>query len=76
MSVLDRGYLGMGPEVRDFENDLTSFFGRPATCIVNGTAALHLALQGIGIKSGDEVLVQSLAHASSYELYRHERRQP
>ncbi|MAX49392.1 MAG: aminotransferase [Gammaproteobacteria bacterium] len=67
MSVLDRGYLGMGPEVRDFENDLTSFFGRPATCIVNGTAALHLALQGIGIKSGDEVLVQSLTYVASFQ---------
>lgn len=67
MSVLDRGYLGMGPEVRDFENELTSFFGRPAICIVNGTAAIHLALQGIGIKSGDEVLVQSLTYVASFQ---------
>jgi len=67
MSVLDRGYLGMGTEVRDFENELTSFFGRPAICIVNGTAALHLALQGIGIGSGDEVLVQSLTYVASFQ---------
>lgn len=67
MSVLDRGYLGMGPEVRDFENELTSFFGRPAICIVNGTAAIHLALQGIGIESGDEVLVQSLTYVASFQ---------
>jgi dTDP-4-amino-4,6-dideoxygalactose transaminase len=67
MSVLDRGYLGMGPEVRDFENELTSFFGRPAICIVNGTAAIHLALQGIGVESGDEVLVQSLTYVASFQ---------
>ena len=67
MSVLDRGYLGMGTEVRDFENELTSFFGRPAICTVNGTAALHLALQGIGIGNGDEVLVQSLTYVASFQ---------
>jgi dTDP-4-amino-4,6-dideoxygalactose transaminase len=67
MSVLDRGYLGMGAEVKDFENELTSFFGRPATCIVNGTAAIHIALQGIGIESGDEVLVQSLTYVASFQ---------
>ena len=67
MSVLDRGFLGMGTEVRDFENELTSFFGRPATCIVNGTAAIHIALQGIGIESGDEVLVQSLTYVASFQ---------
>lgn len=67
MEVLDREYLGMGAEVQQFEQALTEFFGRPAVCVVNGTAALHLALQACGIGPGDEVLVQSLTYVASFQ---------
>jgi dTDP-4-amino-4,6-dideoxygalactose transaminase len=67
MGVLDREYLGMGAEVQQFEQALTDFFGRPALCVVNGTAALHLALQACGIGPGDEVLVQSLTYVASFQ---------
>lgn len=67
MGVLDREYLGMGEEVRRFEEKLTDFFGRPAVCVVNGTAALHLACQSVGIRAGDEVLVPSLTYISSFQ---------
>ena len=67
MKVLDHGYLGMGGEVRLFEEALTEFFGRTTVCVVNGTAALHLALEAIGIGAGDEVLVQSLTYAASFQ---------
>ena len=67
LAVLDREFLGMGPEVGRFEDELSGFFGRPAVCVVNGTAALHLALQSAGIGPGDEVLVQSLTYLSSFQ---------
>jgi len=67
MEVLDREYLGMGQEVLQFEERLTDFFGRPAICVVNGTAALHLACQAVGIKSDDEVLVPSLTYVASFQ---------
>jgi len=67
MGVLDREYLGMGAEVQQFEKALTEFFGRPAVCVVNGTAALHLALQACDIGPGDEVLVQSLTYVASFQ---------
>jgi len=67
MRVLNRGFFGMGQEVKDFEDSLTKFFGRPAICVVNGTAALHLALQGSGVGNGDEVLVQSLTYVASFQ---------
>lgn len=67
LSVLDREYLGMGAEVEEFEKQLTDFFGRPAVCVANGTAALHLALQGCGVGPGDEVLVQSLTYVASFQ---------
>ena len=62
MGVLDREFLGMGLEVQQFEEELTKFFGRPAVCVVNGTAALHLAMVALQIGSGDEVIVPDLTY--------------
>ena len=49
---LTNEFLGMGQETRLFEEELSAFFGRPVVCVVNGTAALQLALQAIGIGPG------------------------
>lgn len=65
--VLEKEFLGMGDEVQKFEHELTQFFGRPAVCVVNGTAALHLALQAADIGVGDEVLVPSLTYVASFQ---------
>ena len=65
LGVLDREFLGMGTDVQEFEASLTEFFERPAACVVNGTAALHLALQACGIGRADEVLVPTLTFVAS-----------
>ena len=65
--VLDKEFLGMGEEVLEFERLLEEFFGRPCVCVANGTAALHLALQAVGIGPGDEVLVPSLTYLASFQ---------
>ena len=49
-SVLSKEYLGIGEHVKEFEDNLSNFFGRKVVCLNSGTAALHLALQAIGIK--------------------------
>ena len=49
MKALDQGYLGMGNFVNEFEK-LKLFFKRETVCVVNGTAALHLAFQAINLK--------------------------
>jgi len=67
MGVLDREFLGMGAEVQQFEGALTRFFGRPATCVVNGTAAVHVAVQACGLGPDDEVLVPSLTFVASFQ---------
>jgi dTDP-4-amino-4,6-dideoxygalactose transaminase len=67
--ILEDGYLGMGQEVRLFEQELASFLGVGAesiACVSSGTAALHLAVQAI-LEPGDEVLVQSLTFVSSFQ---------
>lgn len=65
--VLEREFLGMGSEVKRFEDALESFFGRKVVCVTNGTAALQLAVQACGIGQGDEVLVQSLTYVASFQ---------
>ncbi len=67
MEVLNHEHLGMGSEVQQFEEALSEFFGRPVVCVVNGTAALHLALQAAGVGVDDEVLVQSLTYVASFQ---------
>ena len=59
-NVLRKEFLGMGTEVQNFEIELSKFFERPVLCVVNGTAALQLAIQACEIGAGDEILVPSL----------------
>lgn len=59
---IDSTYVSsVGPFVDKFERDLAIFTGaKYAISVVNGTAALHLALLLSGVRSGDEVLVPTL----------------
>lgn len=51
----------VGKFVDRFEHDLTKFTGaKHAVAVVNGTAALHIALVLAGVKADDEVLIPSL----------------
>lgn len=67
--VLENGFLGMGQEVRFFENELSHYLGAQAevACVNTGTSALQLALQAMGIGPGDEVLVPSLTYVASFQ---------
>tara|TARA_B110000003_G_C16585570_1_gene509725 strand:- start:2 stop:1126 length:1125 start_codon:yes stop_codon:yes gene_type:complete len=66
-AVLRKQFLGMGKMVFNFEKKLESFFGSFVACTVNGTAALHLALQASGVKNNDEVLVPSITYIASLQ---------
>lgn len=51
----------VGRYVDQFESELAAFTGaRRAIAVVNGTAALQVALQLAGVKPGDEVLIPAL----------------
>ena len=67
--VLQSGYLGMGSEVAAFEKDLEDYLGHNVyvACTSNGTVALQLAMQAIGIGAGDEVLVPSLTYVACFQ---------
>ncbi|OGS24477.1 MAG: aminotransferase [Elusimicrobia bacterium RIFOXYB2_FULL_50_12] len=66
--AMDAGYLGMGTLVQQFEERLKNYIGaRHAVTVNSGTAALHLALMALGLKPGDEVLIQSLTFVASLQ---------
>lgn len=62
----------VGKYVTKFEEDLANYVGvKRAVAVVNGTAALHIALKICGVKKNDEVLMPALtfvatANAVSY----------
>lgn len=56
----------VGEFVPDFEARLAEFTGvRHAVAVVNGTAALHIALKLAGVQTGDEVLLPALTFVAS-----------
>lgn len=56
----------VGKFVDRFEADLATYTGaRYAVAVVNGTAALHIALKLAGVQHGDEVLVPSLTFVAT-----------
>lgn len=57
MRVMDSGNIAQGPEVAAFEREFADFVGVEHAVMVNsGTAALHAALEAIGVGPGDEVI--------------------
>ncbi len=56
----------LGPHVNGFEEDLQNYTGMGhAAALSSGTAAIHLALELLGIGRGDEVICQSLTFSAS-----------
>ena len=56
----------IGKYVREFEQKLADYCNMPyALATSNGTVALHLAMEAMGIGKGDEVIVPDLTFAAS-----------
>lgn len=56
----------VGQYVDRFESDLAAFTGaKHAVAVVNGTAALHVALKLAGVEANDEVLVPALTFVAT-----------
>lgn len=55
--VLDSQHFIMGPEIAEFEREISTYLDAPhAVSCASGTDALFLALMALGIKPGDEVI--------------------
>lgn len=71
--TLETGFVStFGEEITLFENEIARYTGAAnVIAVVNGTAALHLALVANGIGPGDEVLVPTLTFAATAHAVLH-----
>ena len=69
VETLKSGWLTSGVKVKRFEEEFARYLGsRHAVAVNSCTAALHLALEAIGIKEGDEVIVPTMTFTASAEV--------
>ncbi len=72
VATLEGGWLTTGQRTRDFERAFGEYLGHTHSVAVNScTAALHLALEAVGIGPGDGVLVPTMTFAATAEVVRY-----
>jgi dTDP-4-amino-4,6-dideoxygalactose transaminase len=69
---LRSGWLTTGAITREFEADFARYVGaQHAIALSSCTAALHLALEAVGVQRGDLVLVPTMTFAATAEVVRY-----
>jgi perosamine synthetase len=64
--VFEERYIAEGRFAHEFQAQLMQIIGAPYGCLAsNGTLAIYLALKGLGIGAGDEVIVQDITFIAS-----------
>ncbi|UTD15320.1 DegT/DnrJ/EryC1/StrS family aminotransferase [Tenacibaculum mesophilum] len=67
--VLNSSAYINGPYVRDFQVDLESYLGvKHVIPCANGTDALQIAMMGLGLEPGDEVITADFTFAATVEV--------
>lgn len=66
---LESGWVTTGPKTRQFETEFAAQVGAKYAVAVNScTAAMHLALDAIGLTAGDEVITTPYTFAATSEV--------
>ncbi|MFD0976534.1 DegT/DnrJ/EryC1/StrS family aminotransferase [Salinimicrobium gaetbulicola] len=69
MEVLDTTAFINGPEVHAFQKELEEYLGvKNVIPCANGTDALQIAMMGLGLKPGDEVITADFTFAATVEV--------
>ena len=72
---LKEGWLGMGKYVKEFEHQIGKFCkikdGQSVVAVSTGHAALHLSLQMLNLKKGDEVITPSFNNTADFQAIKH-----
>jgi perosamine synthetase len=72
VSCLRSGWLTTGPRTKEFEARFAEYLGvKHAIALNSCTAALHLALDAVGVGRGDVVLVPTMTFAATAEVVRY-----
>jgi dTDP-4-amino-4,6-dideoxygalactose transaminase len=70
--TLRSGWLTTGPKARRFEHAFARYLGsRNSIAVSSGTAALHLALEALGVGPGDEVIVPTMTFSAAAAVVVH-----
>ncbi len=73
LATLEGGWLTTGPRTRRFEEQFAAAVGGAHAIAVNScTAALHLAVEALGLKPGQAVLVPTMTFAATAEVVRYQ----
>ena len=71
-ATLRSKWISMGPRTAQLEKTFAGMWGSPyAVAVTNCTAALHLAMEILGIGPGDEVIVPSLTFVATVNAIRY-----
>jgi dTDP-4-amino-4,6-dideoxygalactose transaminase len=69
LNVLDSTAYINGPEVKAFQSELEDYLGvKHVIPCANGTDALQIAMMGLGLKPGDEVITADFTFAATVEV--------
>ncbi|OOR98515.1 UDP-4-amino-4,6-dideoxy-N-acetyl-beta-L-altrosamine transaminase [Canicola haemoglobinophilus] len=73
VDALRSGWVTTGPKTKQFESDFKDYLGGnvEALAVNSATSGLHLALEAVGVKAGDEVLVPTLTFTATAEVVRY-----
>jgi UDP-4-amino-4,6-dideoxy-N-acetyl-beta-L-altrosamine transaminase len=72
IEVLHSDYLTQGPKIAEFEKYFAEYVGaKYAVAVANGTAALHLCILALGVKSGDKVISTPITFVASANCVRY-----
>ena len=67
--VIDEASFINGPKVKEFQNNLENYLGvKHVIPCANGTDALQIAMMGVGLKPGDEVITADFTFAATVEV--------
>jgi dTDP-4-amino-4,6-dideoxygalactose transaminase len=67
--ILESAAFINGPEVQNFQKDLETYLGvKHVIPCANGTDALQIAMMGLGLKPGDEVITADFTFAATVEV--------
>jgi len=70
--VLESGWLTSAGKAKEFERRFAETVGaKYSRAVASGTAALHLALEAVGVKPGDQVLVPTMTFTATAEVARY-----
>ncbi len=77
MDTLGSGWITTGPKTQRFEEAIKRYVNaKHAVCVNSCTAALHLSLDALGIKKGDEVITSPFTFASTGHVILHQSARP